>query len=61
MSQYKTLKKENTQMKYDLAIIHEHTNLAKNNTKESFMDAVYMIRTRTKRYEDLEATAGPLY
>lgn len=52
---------ENKQMKYDLAIVREHTNLADSNTIESFIDANRMIRNRTKKYENLRLTAGPLY
>lgn len=51
----------NEKMKYDLAIVYEHTNLSADNTKETFYEALQMIRGRTKKYEDLRATAGPLY
>ena len=49
------------QMKYDLAIVHEHTNLSTANTKEIFYEALQMIRRRTKKYANLRMTAGPLY
>lgn len=52
---------ENRQMKYDLAIVYEHTNLADCNTKKSFVDANQMIRNRTKKYENIRLTAGLLY
>lgn len=48
-------------MKYDLAIIHEHTNLVDENEKEAFVEAVKMIRNRSSEYENLRETAGPLY
>lgn len=55
------LKKENEQMKHDLAVVHEHTNLAESNTKKTFVRTNRMIRCRTKKYADLQLTAGPLY
>lgn len=53
-------KAENEQLKYDLAIVHEHTNLADSNTKETFTSANKMIRSRTEKYANLELTAGPI-
>jgi hypothetical protein len=54
---------ENENLKYDLAIIYEHTNLrdCEENPKENWIEAIKMIRARTEKYEDLKATAGPLY
>ena len=46
---------------HDLAIIHEHCNLADENEKSCFFDAVKMIRKRSAKYENLKLTAGPLY
>lgn len=47
------LKIENEQMKTDLAIINEYTNLDDCNTLKTFRDAVKRIRRRTKKYENL--------
>jgi len=52
---------ETDKLKYDLAIIHEHTNLADSNDKQTFIDANKMIRNRTEKYANLEITAGPIY
>lgn len=46
---------------YDLAIIHEHTNLAKNNTKKTIYEVLMRIRKRSKKYANLKLTAGVLY
>lgn len=57
----KNLLLENQKMNRDLAIIHEHTNLAEDNSKDTFIDAVKMIRKRSEKYENIKLTAGPLY
>lgn len=58
---YDDLKEENRQIKYNLAIIHEHTNLSDSNLKKTFTDASRRIRKRSEKYSNLEITAGPLY
>ena len=55
------LKTENEKLKIDLAIVHEHTNLAESNSKKAIYEEMQMIRRRTAKYSDLRRTAGPLY
>ncbi len=59
--QIEQLQAELEKMKYDLAIIYEHTNLADSNKREAFIDANRMIRNRTQKYENLRLTAGLIY
>jgi len=58
---YNKLQAKNKRLEYDLAIVYEHTNLADTNTKQTFIEHNRMIRDRTKKYENLRLTAGPLY
>ena len=60
-SSHKKSVEENEKMKYDLAIVYEHTNLADSNNKKTFVETNRMIRRRTKKYESLQRTAGPIY